>query len=64
MNIIFKIFPWVFGLVFTLIISCWISMGYLAVKSVDSIDQKGIKGLAEQVWCGKEIDCKLPEVLK
>ena len=56
-----KIFPWFFGAVFALIIGGWIVTGYVVVKGVGAIDENGLKGVAEQVWCGKAADCKLPE---
>jgi hypothetical protein len=55
-----KIFPWFFGAVFALIIGGWIVTGYVVVQGVGAVDEKGLKGVAEQVWCGKAADCKLP----
>jgi hypothetical protein len=57
-----KIFPWFFGAVFTLIICYWIAIGYVVVKGVGAVDEKGLKGVVEQVWCGKAADCKLPDI--
>ena len=57
-----KIFPWFFGAVVVLIISGWIGMGYIMVKGASAIDEKGLKGVVEQVWCGKAAECKLPDV--
>jgi hypothetical protein len=37
-------------------------MGYLVVKGVGAVDEKGLKGVVEQVWCGKAADCKLPDI--
>ena len=56
-----KIFPWFFGAVFTLIICGWIVTGYVVVKGVGAVDEKGLRGVVEQVWCGQAADCKLPE---
>ena len=56
-----KIFPWFFFAVFALIIGGWIVTGYVVVKGVGAIDENGLKGVVEQVWCGKAADCKLPE---
>tara|TARA_R110000823_G_C15657599_1_gene471673 strand:- start:329 stop:526 length:198 start_codon:yes stop_codon:yes gene_type:complete len=56
-----KIFPWFFGAVFTVIICGWFAIGYVVVKGVGAIDENGLKGVVEQVWCGKAADCKLPE---
>ena len=56
-----KIFPWFFGAVFTLIICGWFAIGYFVVQGVGAVDEKGLRGVVEQVWCGKAADCKLPE---
>ena len=62
MDTIFRLFPWFFGAVFVLIITWWIVLGYALVKGASTIEEKGLKGLTEQVWCGKNANCKLPEV--
>ena len=59
---IFRFVPWFIGFVFILVISGWILIGFFAYKSVDAINDKGLKGVVEQVWCGKDTECKLPEV--
>ena len=61
-SFLFRIVPWFIGFVFALILSIWIISGILAFKSLDAINEKGLKGVVEQVWCGKDTDCKLPEV--
>lgn len=58
----FRIVPWFIGFVAMLIVSIWIVGGILVFKFVDAINEKGLRGVAEQVWCGKEPNCKLPEV--
>jgi hypothetical protein len=62
MNTMFKLIPWFIGAVFAIIISSWIVRGYLVVKGVGAVDEKGLKGVVEQVWCGKAADCKLPDI--
>jgi hypothetical protein len=62
MNTMFKLIPWFIGAVFTLIICYWIAIGYVVVKGLGAIDEKGLKGVVEQVWCGKAADCKLPDI--
>lgn len=47
-------------IVFVLIICVWIFMGVLAYKGVTTVDERGLKGFVEQIWCGKQADCKLP----
>jgi ABC-type phosphate transport system permease subunit len=54
-------FPWIFAVVFVLIIACWIGMAFIFAKGITTIEEKGLKGLTEQVWCGKDTTCKLPE---
>lgn len=61
---LFKIVPWFIGFTFVLIILLWIVMGVLMYKSVESVNEVGLKGMTEQIWCGKDTNCKLPEVLK
>lgn len=61
-SFVFRIVPWFIGFAFVLIISICIIGGILAFKSFDVITEKGLKGVAEQVWCGKNDNCKLPEV--
>lgn len=50
--------------VFIAIISFWIFAGVFAVKAVDNVGEKGLRGSLEQLWCGKTPDCKLPEITK
>lgn len=61
---IFRIFPFFFAFMAFMIIGGWIVMAVVAYKSIDAVDEKGLKGVAEQVWCGKEnTDCKLPDLV-
>ena len=57
-----KIFPWFFFAVFALIIGGWIVTGYVVVKGVGAVDEKGLKGVVEQVWCGERVECELPKI--
>jgi hypothetical protein len=59
---IFRIVLWFIGFVFMLVISGWILIGFFAYKSVYAINDNGLKGVVEQVWCGKDTECKLPEI--
>ena len=60
---IFRIFPFFFGFILFVIVTGWIVMGVVAYKSINAVNEKGLKGVAEQVWCGKEnTDCKLPDL--
>lgn len=61
-DFLFRIVPWFIGFVFVLIVSIWIIGGILAFKSFDAINEKGLKGVIEQMWCGKDANCKLPEI--
>lgn len=49
-----------FILIFVSIISIWIFGAVLAYKVVDTVGEQGLKNVVEQVWCGKDEDCKLP----
>ena len=61
---IFRIFPFFFGFVILLVITIWIVVGVVAYKSIDAVNEKGLKGVAEQVWCGKEnTNCTLPDLV-
>lgn len=51
-------------LVFIAIITFWIFAGVLAFKAVDHVGEQGMRGAIEQLWCGKSVDCKLPEITK
>ena len=60
---IFRIFPFFFGFVLLLVITIWTLVGVVAYKSIDAINEKGLKGVAEQIWCGKEnTNCTLPDL--
>tara|TARA_R110000822_G_scaffold223821_1_gene356967 strand:- start:350 stop:535 length:186 start_codon:yes stop_codon:yes gene_type:complete len=56
-----KLFPWFFGTVVVLIISWFIFVAYTIVNAVAIINEKGLSGLTEQVWCGKKVECELPK---
>lgn len=55
-----KIVPYFIALVFVFIVCSWIFMGVIAYKGATSINENGVKGVVEQLWCGKQPDCKLP----
>lgn len=61
-DFLFRIVPWFIGFCFVLIITIWIVGGVVLYKSVDTVNEKGVKGVIEGLWCGKEPNCKLPEV--
>jgi ABC-type phosphate transport system permease subunit len=56
-----KIFPWFFGTVVVLIISWFIFVAYTMINAVSIINEKGLSGFTEQVWCGKKVECELPK---
>ncbi len=58
MNRIFKITPWLIGFCFVATILQFVVFGILAVKVVDEVQDKGVKSIVENVWCGKQQDCK------
>lgn len=60
MDFLFRIVPWFIGFCFILVISGWIVLGIVAYKSINTVQEVGVKGVVEQLWCGKEPNCKLP----
>lgn len=59
---LFKIVPLFIGFVFVVIVSYWIFLGFVVYKSAEAIQNEGLSGVAQTIWCGKKPDCKLPEV--
>lgn len=59
---LFKIVPIFIGIVFVLIISCWIIMGILVYKGSTQISEEGLSSIVHSLWCGKRSDCKVPGV--
>jgi len=46
--------------VFVLII-CWFGLiGYVGYKAATSVQDKGISGVVQDLWCGKTSNCQLP----
>lgn len=50
----------ILGLAFVLIILTWIFVAIVGFKTADSIKTEGIRGVIQNIWCGKDSDCKLP----
>jgi hypothetical protein len=59
-DFMFRIVATVIALTFVGTILFWIFAGYVAVKTVDQVGDQGVRGVVEQLWCGKNPDCKLP----
>jgi hypothetical protein len=57
-----KLFPWFFGFVVTCILAIWILTAVLITQTVTTVADVGLKNVVEQVWCGKDAACKLPEM--
>ena len=57
-----KLFPWFFGFVVTCILAVWIFTAVLITQTVNTVADVGLKNVVEQVWCGKDAACKLPEM--
>lgn len=62
MGWLFKIIPFFFVVVFVMIVAWYVFLGVLLVKGYDKIDEVGLKGAMESVWCGKQPNCKLPSL--
>ena len=56
--------PWILGGVAVLMISWFIFVAYTMVNAVSIINEKGLSGFTEQVWCGKNVECELPKIAK
>ena len=54
-------FKFVFIAATALIVTGWIVMGVVLTKLAGAVEDKGIKGGAEQLWCGKDVKCTLEE---
>lgn len=48
--------------VFVIVISFSVVIGIFAVKAANQVNDSGIRGLLEQLWCGKDVDCKIPNI--
>ena len=53
-DIMFRIVATIIALTFVGIVAFWIFAGTMVFKAVGEVDQKGLKGVVEQIWCGKE----------
>lgn len=62
MGWLFKVVPVFIVIVFVMMLGWYVFLGVLAVKGYDKIDEVGLKGAMESVWCGKQPDCKLPSL--
>jgi hypothetical protein len=59
-DIMFRVISTIVALTFVGIVCFWIFAGVLAVNAVDQVGEQGVRGVVEQLWCGKTADCKLP----
>ena len=51
-DIMFRVVTTVIALGFVAIVAFWIFAGFVAVKAVGEVEQQGVKGIVEQIWCG------------
>lgn len=42
------------GLVFVCVLAVWLTVGILVYRAAGSIEDKGLKTMIEEIWCGKE----------
>ena len=47
-----KIQLWLFGLSFILVV---LSLSYISVFVIKDVEERGLKGIIEEIWKGKEI---------
>lgn len=55
-----KLFAIFFIAVLVIILVVWGATGYFVYKTGSAISEKGVRGVAESLYCGKTPDCKLP----
>ncbi len=48
------------AVVSTVVVLAWITMAVLIFKVIDHVDEHGIKGATERIWCGRNQDCFSP----
>ncbi|QAY01389.1 hypothetical protein ZPAH1_orf00375 [Aeromonas phage ZPAH1] len=60
----FNMFPFFFGFVFLMIIATIGVQGYIAYVAYTEVKQNGVKGVAEQIWCGNEQSEECKESLR
>jgi ABC-type phosphate transport system permease subunit len=53
-DIMFRIVATIIALSFVGIVAFWIFAGTMVFKAAGEIEQQGVKGLVEQIWCGKD----------
>lgn len=53
-NILFRIISTLIAVVFVATVGFWILVGVFAFNSISAFEKHGIKGVVEQIWCGKE----------
>jgi plastocyanin domain-containing protein len=56
-NIMFKAVVTIIVIGWIAIIAFWIFLGTVAVKAVDQVDQRGLKNVIEEIWCGPNNKC-------
>jgi hypothetical protein len=59
-----RIIKVMFGVAITFIVICWIAMiafwifaGTTAIKAADQVEQRGLKAVIEEIWCGPNNKC-------
>ena len=61
-SLLFKIVPSFIVLVGILILGLFVVIGIFTYNTMESVNEVGVKGVLEQVWCGKQhTNCKLLE---
>lgn len=60
-DLMFRAIATMIGMVFVGIIVFWIAVAVLAFNAADTVQDQGVRGLVQQLWCGKNAtDCRLP----
>lgn len=53
-DMMFRIVMTIIVITFIAIISFWIFAGTVVIKAMNQVEQHGVRGVVEQIWCGKD----------
>jgi hypothetical protein len=56
-KIMFGVVVGFIAVVFIAVIAFWIFMAATVVKASDQVEQRGLKAVIEEIWCGPEKKC-------
>jgi len=56
-NIMFRVAVTIVVIGWIAMIAFWIFAGTTAIKAVDQVEQRGLKAVVEEIWCGPNNKC-------